>query len=248
MLTLKEKVAFVTGGTRGIGEAIVKRFAKEGANVAFTYVNSEDKAKALVTEMEQYGIKALAIKADSAIKNAVGSAVDQAAAHFGKLDILVNNAAIAIAGPLELAADNAENYDRLIDVNIRAVAEAVRSASKYLTDGGRIINIGSVGGSRIGMAYMSDYAASKAAVAGYTRGLAWDLAPRNITANVVEPGYIHTDMMPDDQAIQDTFRNTIPLKRFGKAEEVAALVNFIAGPESNYITGSTLTIDGGLLA
>lgn len=248
MSTLNEKVAFVTGGTRGMGEAIVKRMAAEGAAVAFTYVKSDEKARKIVAEIQQAGGKALAIKADGAVKNTVTKAIDEAAAAFGKIDILVNNAAIAIAGPIETAAERSEDYDRQIDVNIRAVAEAVRAIPKYMPDGGRIINIGSVGGRKIGTPHMAEYAATKAAIEGLSRGLAWDFAPRNITVNTIEPGAIDTDMMPEDPAVREGFINAIPLKRLGKSEEVAALVNFLAGPESGYITGSNIAIDGGILS
>jgi 3-oxoacyl-[acyl-carrier protein] reductase len=248
MSTLKEKAAFVTGGTRGMGQAIVKRLAAEGAAVAFTYVKSDEKAHAIVAEIEKNGGKALAIKADGAIKGAITTAIEDAVVAFGKIDILVNNAAVSVAGPIESATDRSADYDRQIDVNIRAVAEAVRSVEKHMPDGGRIINIGSVGGRRIGGAYLSDYVATKAAIAGFSRGLAWDFAPRNITVNTVEPGAIDTDMMPGDPAIREAYTNAIPLKRLGKPEEVAALVNFLAGPESGYITGSNLSIDGGILA
>lgn len=248
MATLNEKVAFVTGGTRGMGEAIVRRLAKEGATVAFTYIKSDEKAQAIVTEIQQAGGKALAIKADGAVKNAVANAIRQAAAAFGKIDILVNNAAIAIAGPIETAEERSADYDRQIDVNIRAVTEAVRAIPKHMPDGGRIINIGSVGGRKIGTPYMAEYAATKAAIEGLTRGLAWDFAPRNITVNTVEPGAIDTDMMPADPAVREGFINAIPLKRLGRSEEIAALVNFLAGPESGYITGSNIAIDGGILS
>ncbi|MCF6407772.1 3-oxoacyl-ACP reductase FabG [Chitinophaga filiformis] len=248
MLTLNEKVAFVTGGTRGMGLAIVNRLVAEGSAVAFTYAKSDDKAQAIVAEIRQRGGKALAIKADAAIKNAVANAIEEAAKTFGKIDILVNNAAIAVAGPIETAADRSADYDRQIDVNIRAVAEAVRAVQKYMPDGGRIINIGSVGGRKIGTPHMADYAATKAAIEGFSRGLAWDFAPRNITVNTIEPGAIDTDMMPADPAVREAFINAIPLKRLGKTEEIAALVNFLAGPESGYITGSNIAIDGGILA
>jgi 3-oxoacyl-[acyl-carrier protein] reductase len=248
MKTLNNKVAFVTGGTRGMGKAIVKRLAGEGAAVAFTYAQSDEKAQAIVAEILKSGGQALAIKADGAFKNAVANAIEEAAVKFGRIDILVNNAAVAVNGPIESAGDRAADYDRQIDINIRAVTEAVRSVQKHMPDGGRIINIGSVGGRRIGSPYFSDYAATKAAIGAYSRGLAWDFAPRNITVNTIEPGAIDTDMLPGDTAIREAFTNAIPLRRFGKPEEVAALVNFLAGPESSYITGSNLSIDGGIMA
>ncbi|ACT93552.1 SDR family NAD(P)-dependent oxidoreductase [Dyadobacter fermentans] len=248
MKTLAEKVAFVTGGTRGMGEAIVRRLASEGASVAFTYVSSQEKAQKLTDEITQNGGKALGIKADAAQSGALTKAINDTAEKFGKIDILVNNAAIAVAGPLDQAAERSGDYDRQVDVNIRAVSEAVRAAVKYIPEGGRVINIGSVGGKRIGGPFMSDYAATKAAISGYTRGLAWDLAPRNITVNTVEPGAIDTDMMPTDPAVREAFTNAIPLKRLGKPQEIAAMVNFLAGPEASYITGSSFTVDGGINA
>ncbi|PWV46128.1 SDR family NAD(P)-dependent oxidoreductase [Chitinophaga sp. S165] len=249
MSTLKGKVAFVTGGTRGMGKAIVERLAKEGAMVAFTYVNSNDSARKIVSEIVQAGGKALAIKADGAIKGAVANAIEEATATFEKIDILVNNAAVSVNGPIETANERTEAYNAQIDVNIRSVAEAVRTAQKYMPDGGRIINIASVGGIRIGGAGMSDYIATKAAVSAYTRGLAWDLAPRKITVNSVEPGATETDMLINaDKAIRQHLMNSIPLKRFGLPEEIAGLVNFLAGDEAGYITGSSFKIDGGITA
>jgi len=249
MSTLKGKVAFVTGGTRGMGKAIVQRLAKEGAMVAFTYVNSKDSARQIVSEIVQAGGKALAIKADGANKGAVANAIEEAVTTFEKIDILVNNAAVSINGPIETADERTEAYNTQIDVNIRSVAEAVRTAQKYMPDGGRIINIASVGGIRIGGPGMSDYVATKAAVSAYTRGLAWDLAPRKITVNSVEPGATETDMLINaDKTIRQYLMDSIPLKRFGLPEEIAGLVNFLAGDEAGYITGSSFKIDGGISA
>lgn len=249
MTTLKEKVAFVTGGTRGMGRAIVERLAREGAIVAFTYANSDDKAQEIVKDISKAGGKALAIKSDGSVKGAVENAIEQAVADYKKIDILVNNAAISVAGPIETSIERENEYDKQIDVNIRSVAEAVRTAQKYMPDGGRIINIASVGGSRIGGPGLSDYIATKAAVSAYTRGLAWDLAPRKITVNSVEPGAIDTDMLQKaDGAVRQHYINAIPLKRFGHPEEIAALVNFLAGDEAGYITGSSFKIDGGISA
>lgn len=249
MTTLKEKVAFVTGGTRGMGRAIVERLAKEGAIVVFTYANSDDKAQEIAEDISKAGGHALAIKSDGSAKGAVGNAIEQAVANYKKIDILVNNAAISVAGPIETSVERENEYDKQIDVNIRSVAEAVRTAQKYMPDGGRIINIASVGGSRIGGPGLSDYIATKAAVSAYTRGLAWDLAPRKITVNSVEPGAIDTDMLQKaDDAVRQHYINAIPLKRFGQPEEIAALVSFLAGDEAGYITGSSFKIDGGISA
>ncbi|MDJ1506546.1 SDR family NAD(P)-dependent oxidoreductase [Xanthocytophaga agilis] len=248
MSKLSEKVAFITGGTRGMGRAIVERLATEGATVIFTYLNSEHVAQALVASIQNDGGKALAIKADGAVKGSVEKAIIEAVSKFGKIDILVNNAAVSVAGPIETASERVAEYDRQIDVNIRAVAEAVRAVQKYMPDGGRIVNIASVGGRRIGSPYLSEYIATKAAISALSRGLAWDLAPRKITVNSVEPGAIDTDMMPSDPTIRNSYINAIPLKRLGKPEEIASMVNFLVGNEAEYITGSSFTVDGGISA
>lgn len=248
MSTLNGKIALVTGGSRGIGAAIVSKLASEGATVAFTYVNSPEKAAAIVAGIEKSGGKALAIKADSGNPKEIAAAVKQTADHFGALDILVNNAALFVTGPIEQADENAAQYDKQIDVNIRGVAAAIREAAKYMGDGGRIITISSAVANHLGTAYLTDYAATKAAASAYSRGYAWDLGSRGITVNTVQPGPIDTDMNPDSGAFADSYRKKIALGRYGKTTEIAALVNFLAGPDSGFITGSTLTIDGGLTA
>ena len=231
-----------------MGEAIVRRLVNEGASVAFTYVNSHDKAAGIVAQIESNGGHALAIRADAAKQGAINDAIANAVSTFGRIDILVNNAAISVAGPVEQVTERLSEYDRQIDVNVKAVAEAVRASIKHMPDGGRIINIGSVGGRRIGSPFLADYAATKAAVGAYSRGLAWDLAPRNITVNTVEPGAIDTDMLPADPAIRELYIGAIPLKRLGKPEEIAAMVNFLASAEAGYITGSAFSVDGGINA
>lgn len=247
MSTLKGKKAFVTGGTRGMGEAIVMRFAREGAIVIFTYANSSKKAEEIVKTINETGGEALGIKADGSVKGAVSKAIDEAALKYGNIDILINNAAISVNGTQETATERMDEYDRQIDVNIRSVMEAVRTVIKYMPDGGRIINIGSVGARRIGGPYMADYIATKAAISAYSRGLAWDLGTRNITVNTIEPGATDTDMLQKaDESVRESLRNATPLKRLGKPEEIAALANFLAGPEAGFITGSSIVIDGGI--
>ena len=248
MSKLKGKIALVTGGSRGIGAAIVNRLAAEGASVAFTYVSSAEKAEAMVRELEDGGAKALAIKADSGNPKEIAAAVAETAAFFGQLDILVNNAGIFVIGSIDQADELAEQYDRQIDVNIKGVAAAIREASKHISDNGRIITLGSGVADFLGTANLTDYAATKAAVATYSRGYAWDLGPRGITVNTVQPGPTATDMNPDVGEFADYYRTKIALGRYGKPEEVAALVAFLAGPEAGYITGATFTIDGGLTA
>lgn len=248
MTRLDQKVAFVTGGSRGIGAAIVKRLSAEGADVAFTYVSAQEKAEALVQEIEHAGGKVIAIKADSGDSKAIATAIEKTVARFGKLDILVNNAGVFVTGPAGNPDNDLEALDRQIDVNIRAVVAAVRTAAQHLGEGGRIISIGSVNGSRAGFAGVAEYGGSKAAVAGYTRGWAWDLGKRGITVNTVQPGPVDTDMNPDSGDFATMLKAGMPLGRYGKAEEVASAVAYLASPEAGFITGTTLNVDGGLNA
>jgi 3-oxoacyl-[acyl-carrier protein] reductase len=248
MSTLKGKVALVTGGSRGIGAAIVRKLAQEGANVAFTYISSAEKANAIVTDLEKSGSKALAIQADSGNPIAVADAVNQTVSVFGKLDILVNNAGVFVMGPLDQADELADQYNRQVDINVHAIPAVVRAASKVMNDGGRIIIIGSVASAISGTPTLTEYSATKAAAAAYGRGYAWDLGHRNITVNTVQPGPIDTDMNPAEGAFAEVMTAKTALKRYGTSEEVAALVSFLAGPEASYITGASINIDGGYLA
>jgi 3-oxoacyl-[acyl-carrier protein] reductase len=240
---LKDKVALITGGSRGIGAAIAKRLAGEGASVAITYSQGVDAAAAIVMAIEHAGGKALAIQADAANPEAVTKAVDQAASRFGRLDILVNNAGTAIPKPF--AAATLEEFDRVIDINIRGTFVATQAALKYLKEGGRIIMIGSCVGERVMTPGLAAYAATKAAVRMLTQGLSRELGTLGITVNNVQPGPIDTDLNPasGDWAVPQ--KANTALNRYGSVDEVAALVSFIAGPESSYITGANLTVDGG---
>jgi len=243
--TLTGKVALVTGGSRGIGAAIVRRLARDGAAVAFTYAASQEKAQALADEIGAAGGKALAIQADSADAQALQRAVSHTAEAFGGLDILVNNAGILIPGMVdgyELA-----DLDRMLAVNVRAVFVAVQAAVRHMGQGGRIVTVGSVTAERSGFAGSSVYSMTKGAVASLTRGLARDLGPRGITVNVVQPGPTETDMSGGGE-IRDKVTALIALGRMGQDHEIASLVAYLAGPEAGFVTGAALTADGGYLA
>lgn len=237
------KVALVTGGSRGIGAAIARRLASDGAAVAITYSNAKQSAEEVVRSIESAGGRALAIQADNVDASAVKSAVNETVKSFGGLDVLVSNAGIAIFKPLdELSLDE---FDRIVAVNIRAVFIAAQEAARYMKEGGRIITIGSINADRMPITGGSIYGMSKAAVAGLTRGLARDLAPRGITVNVVQPGPVDTDMNPAAGPFAETLTGYLAIKRYGQSDEVAAMVSYLASAESAYVTGTALTIDGG---
>jgi 3-oxoacyl-[acyl-carrier protein] reductase len=243
--TLSGKIALVTGGSRGIGAAIVRRLASDGATVAFSYAASEDRANALAAEIKSSGATALPIKADSADTDGVQAAVAKTVGHLGRIDILVNNAGILIVG---LVDDyKLADFDRMIAVNVRAVFAGIQAAVPHMIEGGRIITIGSVTADRSNFPGSSVYSMTKGAVAAMTRGLARDLGPRGITVNTVQPGPTETDMNSSEE-VHARLRPLMALGRLGKDSEVAALVAYIAGPESSFITGTALTVDGGYLA
>lgn len=240
---LSGKVALVQGGSRGIGAAIVKRLAEEGAAVAFTYVSSEAKAQELQDSITSKGGKALAIKADSADAEAIRNAVTRTVESFGGVDILVNNAGVLAIGPLE--EFSLEDFDRTLDINVRSVFVASQAAAKHMDDGGRIINIGSTNADRMPFAGGGVYAMSKSALVGLTKGLARDLGPRGITINNVQPGPVDTDMNPASGDFAESLIPLMAVGRYGHAEEIASFVAYLADPEAGYITGASLTIDGG---
>ncbi|HDV6321687.1 TPA: SDR family NAD(P)-dependent oxidoreductase [Burkholderia multivorans] len=243
MNRLQGKRALITGGSRGIGAAIAKRLAADGADVAITYEKSAERAQAVVTEIETLGRRAVAIQADSADPAAVRAAVDRAADTLGGLDILVNNAGIFRAGSLD--ALTLDDIDATLNVNVRAVIVASQAAARHLGEGGSIVSTGSCLATRVPDAGMSLYAASKAALIGWTQGLARDLGPRGITVNIVHPGSTDTDMNPADGEHADAQLARMAIPRYGKADDVAALVAFVVGPEGRSINGTGLTIDGG---
>lgn len=240
------KVALVTGGSRGIGEAIVRRLAAEGAAVAFTYASSSDKALALVSQIESDGGKALAIQADSADVVAIERAVSTTVERFGALNILVNNAGILQLGSVD--AFSLEDFDRMFAVNVRATFAAAKACSPVMQAGDRIISVGSVVAQRSGFPGSSVYSMTKSAIAGMIRGLAIDFAPRGITVNNVQPGPTSTDMNPADAPHAGMIKSLIPLGRVGTADEVAGMVAYLASEEAAFVTGASLTIDGGYLA
>ncbi|MDJ1485049.1 3-oxoacyl-ACP reductase family protein [Cytophagaceae bacterium YF14B1] len=246
MKKLANKIALVTGGSRGIGAAIVRRLAAEGASVAFTYSQSAEKAQIIANEINAAGGHAIAIGADSAQSADIIQAVSQTVAEFGGLDILVNNAGIYIGK--DFHQHTIDEYDQIMDVNVKAVYVATLEAVKHLKTGGRIITIGSnMADNAIGT-QTTLYTMSKSALQGFTRGLARDLGPKGITVTLVQPGPTNTDMNPADTEHADYARSRMALPKYGTVEDVAGLVAFLASEEGKQITGSWVTIDGGFNA
>ena len=237
------KVALVTGGSRGIGEGIVRRLAADGAAVAFTYSSSEEKAKQLAGEIKDAGGNVLPIKADSASAEDVRAAVDQVAKELGELDIFVNNAGILIQGGVDRYS--LEDFDRMLAINVRAAFVGIQAASDHMKGGGRIILIGSITAVRTAFPGSSVYSMTKAALTGLVRGAAIDLAPRAITVNNVQPGPTATDMSAPHAELAKTL---VPLGRMADVSEIAGFVSYLASNEAGFITGASLTIDGGYIA
>lgn len=246
MSKLSNKIAIVTGGTRGIGAAIAVRLASEGATVAVTYAGNTEKAAALVAEIEAAGGKAIAIQADSGDAEAVKATVNRVAKEFGKIDILVNNAGIVGLGQIGEFAE--AEFERLININVRGVFYATQEAVKHMGPGGRIVMIGSVNSESMPFAGGSVYALTKGAVASFVRGLARDLGPRGITVNNVQPGPIDTEMNPEDGPIAAMVKGFLAVGRYGKANEVAALVSYLVSEEAANVTSAQIRIDGGFAA
>jgi len=244
MLRFANKTALVTGGSRGIGASIVRRLASEGANVIFTYIKSEEKAQSLVSEVKSYGVKVEAIRADNGNTDEINAAV-AAAAELGNIDILVNNAGLFITVAIDDNSADIDAFERLWNVNTLGVAHAVRAVVPMMNDGGRIITIGATAAIRSPYTGLGDYAATKAALAAYTRSWARDLGQRNITANIIQPGLINTDMNPSNGDFSAEMVKAVALGRYGEDKDIAAAVAFLASEDAQYITGITLNVDGG---
>jgi 3-oxoacyl-[acyl-carrier protein] reductase len=242
-MILKGKRALVTGASRGIGAAIAKTLAAEGADVAITYEKSADRAAEVVSAIKAQGRKGVAIQADSADVAAVQASVEKTVKVLGGLDVLVNNAGILRIG--ELKDNSLEDIDAILDVNVRSPIVASKAALAHLTNGGRIITIGSYFADRVPAPVLTVYSASKSAMVAFTKGLARELGPKKITVNLVQPGSIDTDMNPSHGPFGDVLRQFIALGHFGAGEDIANAVAFLASEKAQYITGSTLTVDGG---
>ena len=243
---LAGKVALVTGGSRGIGAAIAKRLAADGAAVAITFSSSPAKADEVVKEIENAGGKAVAIQADTANPEAVRLSVAKTVSAFGGLDILVNNAGVGIMAPI--TEFSLEDFDKTIAINVRGVFVATQEAARHMRDNGRIIHIGSTNSDRMPFVGGSVYALSKSALEGFTKGVSRDLGPRGITVNNVQPGPIDTDMNPADTEFAKSLIPLLSLQRYGNTDEIANFVAFLASPEASYITGASLLADGGFAA
>ena len=243
MSKLSKKVALVTGGSRGIGAAIAKRLAADGASVAITYAKDAEAAALVVKAIEGAGGKAIAIQANAGDAEAVKSAVEKTVSTFGGLDVLVNNAGTAI--PKSFEETPLEELDQVINVNVRGPMIATQAALKHMKSGGRIIMIGSCVGERAQTPGLVSYSATKGAVKMFSQGLSREVGSRGITVNNVQPGLIDTDLNPAAGEWAVPQKAATALNRYGSVDEVAALVAFVAGPEASYITGANLTVDGG---
>jgi len=243
MSKLTNRVALVTGGSRGIGAAIARRLAADGANVAITYTKGADAAASVVKEIERNGAKAIAIQADATDAGAVEAAVEKTVATLGQLDVLVNNAGTAI--PKKFEETTLEEIDHMFSLNVRGALVATQAALKHMKNGGRIIMIGSCVGERNMTPGLAAYSATKGAIKMFTQGLSREVGDRGITVNNVQPGPIDTDLNPAAGDWAAPQKANTALNRYGTVDEVAALVAFVAGPEASYITGANLTVDGG---
>ncbi|MEU5432471.1 SDR family oxidoreductase [Streptomyces sp. NPDC020719] len=246
MSDLTGKVALITGGSRGIGAATAKRLAAAGAAVALTYVQAEDQARAVAKDIEADGGRALVIQADLTQPTAAAEAVEQTVRELGRIDILVNNAGFLTYGPLDEVS--VDELDRVLAVDVRSVFLAAQAAARHMGQGGRIISIGSCFNGRVPGPNFVLQAMAKTALVGLTKGLARELGPREITATIVDPGPIDTDMNPAAGETADFQRSLTALGQYGAADDIAAAVAYLAGPGGRYVTGTALAVDGGYTA
>lgn len=246
--SLAGKVAIVTGGSRGIGAAIARRLATDGAAVALSYSASPERAAELVETIERSGGRAVAFQADQADPVAAAGLIEASCAKFGRLDILINNAGVTVQGRIDDPEVDQTALDRQFAINVTSIAAAVRRAAPLIEAGGRIVSIGSVFGARSPWQGIGGYSATKAALGGYTRGWARDLGPRGITVDLVQPGEINTELNPETADHAAGLVAMTALGRYGQPDEIAAAVAFLAGPDASYITGATIDVDGGHLA
>jgi NAD(P)-dependent dehydrogenase (short-subunit alcohol dehydrogenase family) len=246
---LESKVALVTGGSRGLGANLAQALADQGADVAITYVASAEKAAEVVEKLKAKGVRAMAIRSDQADTTAAKPLVEQVLAHFGKLDILINNAAIAVQGRrVDDPHLDTVNLDRQWRINVLGTVATTRAAAPVLSDGGRIIFIGSLLGTHVPFTGAADYAGTKAAIVGYAKGVARDLGGRNITVNVIQPGVMPTDMSAEvlGDSVPDALMNLHVIRRIATLEEMSAVACFLAGPTGSYMTGGVIDVSGGL--
>ncbi|MDN5284350.1 MAG: 3-oxoacyl-[acyl-carrier protein] reductase [Mucilaginibacter sp.] len=243
MQKLKDKIALVTGGSRGMGAAIVKQLASEGAIVTFTYVNGKEKADALVNELIAEGLKVSAIKANSAVDGEITEALTGTVNKFGRLDILINNA--GVYGGRPMAEHTLQDYREMMDINVKAVFEAAIFVAQKMADAGRFITIGSNMADRVVAAQGTLYSMSKSALVGLTKGLARDLGPKGITVNLVQPGPTNTDMNPDNGSHAEQAKSLMAIPKYGNVQQIADLVSYLANPNASFTTGSIITVDGG---
>jgi NAD(P)-dependent dehydrogenase (short-subunit alcohol dehydrogenase family) len=248
-MMLNNKVAIVTGGSRGLGAATARALADAGANVAITYVHSQAKAAEVVKDLENRGVKAIAIRSDQADSSTAPKLIDDVVTHFGGLDILVNNAGVWDGSGTSIDDPSTDTalLDKMHATNYLGVIAIIRAAAKVMRDDGRIINVGSGIGTRVGRTGMADYAATKAGLAGYSKGAARDLAPRRITVNLVAAGLMPTHEIPPPEALPQLTAN-LAIKRLGNPTETASVITFLAGPDSSYVTGAVVDVNGGYTA
>jgi 3-oxoacyl-[acyl-carrier protein] reductase len=245
--TLAGKIALVTGGSRGIGAATALELAAQGASVALSYSASEDRAKEVVARIEAAGGTAATFKADQAVESEVVALIAAVVERFGKLDILVNNAGVFEAGAIDETLDTGR-FERQVAINYQAVVAAIREASRVMGEGGRIITASSGLASRASWPGIADYAATKSAIEGYTRGAARDLGPKGITVNAIGTGSIDTEMNPSDGPLAEYQKAATALGRYGRPEEIAAVIAFVASPAASFVTGAIIPVDGGYSA